>query len=99
MNNIAENDDTDVGGDAFKGQDGKTPISPNTLRHLSEVRAQAVCNAVVLAADRDRSLGLSGAELRKFMFPVGLGGQRLKVKDVHAAESYVNRRVEIHMLS
>jgi len=55
------------------------------------------------AEEGEAGTGLSGitdmlTDLRPFLFPIGVGGQRLIVKNTASTSAQKNRRVEVHFL-
>jgi outer membrane protein OmpA-like peptidoglycan-associated protein len=82
-----------------------------TPQRLSELRADTVCDGLARCADgsgeadvpdRQGDGGtlrhLSGDDLRPFLFPIGVGGQRHKTKATNTSYAVKNRRVEVHFL-
>ncbi len=54
--------------------------------------------AFAYARVSDPEGGLCGEALRGFLFPIGVGGRRRKVRSTSASNSDKNRRVEAHVL-
>jgi outer membrane protein OmpA-like peptidoglycan-associated protein len=76
-----------------------------TPHQLSQRRADAVCRDLLAAARQAASLPEArrddeAVDLATFLFPVGVGGQRLLTRHARPAAAHAqrNRRVEVHFL-